>query len=926
MLFIIFFVCTLSLTSVYANPTIYETSEELTVTKNVTYKKVRQVTQAGLRDIYILTVDITDPYIVLEPTESKKDYSLKEPLTELLTDNKAIAGVNGDFFGLAGTHSLSFGPVTKDGELVSVTTAINNGSFDNAAFFISDQNNPFIAFLKADMEFLNNGQKNISVLSLNKVTDMIRPIVVNRAAMPDTSSIDARFSNLYKIVVSNNMITYISKKGETVSIPEDGYAIVMNEESANNNLFKFAVGQSAQLKLSAGLDINKMKMSIGGGGRILLDGKLSNDGSVAGGRHPRTAVGISEDKTKIILMAVDGRTHSIGASHSEMAELLLKYGAYNAMHLDGGGSTTMAVQFPGETKPSVVNRVSDGSQRKIINGLGIFNNAPFGEISKLVVSVGQKNIVYRKTGVNIDIYGTDDYLRRIPVDRSEVIISPNDPNGFFAGNLYYPQSLGEITVLTSYKNLINETKLQCRELKELRPNVSKIKAMEGDRIGLVFTGIDQLGEETVVNSPVTFNVVPAGAGIVENNVFIPLMSTEGYIECTLADVSCYISFQVGGRSVMLEPLEGSRTITFDSYPDTVTGSVTYTHNPVINGSMSARLSYNIPQSGTTQAAYLDFGEGIGFTGEPMAVRMQVFGNSSGLWLRGKITDADGVSQNIDFAPEVNWDGWRTVNAMLPAGTKYPIKLDRIYLVTLQSIDNISGDVFFDNIEAVYPREASNVLLPSASKFQDPLQVELSDIISEESYDITAIGKTTAAGEQVPVNYTPTQNKIIEKIVKNASRVLYIGKTDLSTDIGVNVYQWNESYFSHYDENVCIIQMSASKGTITQTNPWQWGRFPNDIKSSGKNSVIIMMDKNPLNFSVSQELSMFNDELALLKEMGKNIFVVSAEGYETTSVLRNGVRYINLASLWDENDELNENFSILRFRVSGSDIRFELKPM
>lgn len=919
------FICVCGITAVNANPTIYETSEEYAVTRGVTYKKVRQVTQAGLRDIYILTVDITDPYITLGEAESKKDYSLKEPLSELLTDNNAIAGVNGDFFGLAGTHSLSFGPVVKDSELVSVTTAINNGSFDNAAFFISEQNNPFIAFIKANLEFLNNGQKNINVLSINKVTDMIRPIVVTNAAMANTATIDARFKNLYKIVVTNNVISYISAKGETIVVPDNGYLIVMSEESANNNLFKFAVGQSAQLKLSAGLDINKMKMSIGGGGRILLDGKLSNDGSVASGRHPRTAVGISQDKTKIILMAVDGRTHSIGASHEEMAELLLKFGAYNAMHLDGGGSTTMAVQLPGQSKLSVVNRVSDSSQRKIINALGVFNNAPYGDITKLVVSAGSKNIVYRKTGVYFDIYGTDDYLRRLAVNRNEVVVSPNDPNGFFAGDLYYPQSLGEITVLTSYKNLVTETKLQCRELKELRPNKTSIKAMEGDEIELAFIGIDQLGEESYINSPMTFTVVPAGAGIVENRVFKPQISAEGYIECRLADVVCYISFQIGGRTVMAEPLDGGRALSFSSYPNTVTGVAGYAASPAYNGNMSAKLSYLIPKGEATQAAYLDFNNGIGITGEPMAIRMQVFGNNSGLWLRGKITDAEGASQNIDFASEINWEGWKTVNAIIPEGTKYPVTLDRVYVVTLQSVEDLKGEVCFDNIEAVYPMEEKGLLLPSSSKFKDPLQVELSDIISETSYDITALGKTLPE-EAEPANYQKTLGKIKELAAKNAKRALYTGKTDLPTDIGVNVYKWNENYVFHYDENVCIIQMCASKGTLTQTNPWQWSRFINDIKTSGKDSVIIMMDKNPLFFSVPQEFDLFNNELSSLKALGKTIFVVSADGYETTQTLIGGVRYINLGSLWDAENKINENFRILRFRVSGNDIRFELKAL
>ncbi len=71
-------------------------------------------------------------------------------------------------------------------------------------------------------------------------------------------------------------------------------------------------------------------------------------------RHPRTAIGISKDGTKIILAVVDGRTKkSMGVSLPELAELMLKFGAYSAVNMDGGGSSTMAIDG------KVVNAPSD---------------------------------------------------------------------------------------------------------------------------------------------------------------------------------------------------------------------------------------------------------------------------------------------------------------------------------------------------------------------------------------------------------------------------------------------------------------------------------------------------------------------------------------------------------------------------------------
>ena len=73
------------------------------------------------------------------------------------------------------------------------------------------------------------------------------------------------------------------------------------------------------------------------------------------GRHPRTAIGISEDGNTLWLIVADGRQPSLamGMTLPELSDLLADLGAHNAYNLDGGGSSTMVVR--GE----VVNSYSD---------------------------------------------------------------------------------------------------------------------------------------------------------------------------------------------------------------------------------------------------------------------------------------------------------------------------------------------------------------------------------------------------------------------------------------------------------------------------------------------------------------------------------------------------------------------------------------
>jgi Phosphodiester glycosidase len=90
-------------------------------------------------------------------------------------------------------------------------------------------------------------------------------------------------------------------------------------------------------------------------------------------REPRTAVGVSEDGKKVILVTVDGRrATSHGGTLYEMAELLIELGAYRGLNLDGGGSTTMYVGSEG----GVVNRPSRGWEREVVNHIGVVAPAP----------------------------------------------------------------------------------------------------------------------------------------------------------------------------------------------------------------------------------------------------------------------------------------------------------------------------------------------------------------------------------------------------------------------------------------------------------------------------------------------------------------------------------------------------------------------
>lgn len=92
-------------------------------------------------------------------------------------------------------------------------------------------------------------------------------------------------------------------------------------------------------------------------------------------RHPRTAAGITAEG-HLLVMTVDGRQpgFSEGVFLDELGELLRDAGAVEALNLDGGGSTTLVADLPGDARGprllnSAVGRGPVGSQRN--NGVNV---------------------------------------------------------------------------------------------------------------------------------------------------------------------------------------------------------------------------------------------------------------------------------------------------------------------------------------------------------------------------------------------------------------------------------------------------------------------------------------------------------------------------------------------------------------------------
>ena len=88
----------------------------------------------------------------------------------------------------------------------------------------------------------------------------------------------------------------------------------------------------------------------------------------------RTAIGLSRDRRTLTLFTVDVRGGSEGMKLSEVANTLIHdFSVFDALNLDGGGSTTMAMEDPATGITSIVNTSSDNPQGRVVaTSLAVF--------------------------------------------------------------------------------------------------------------------------------------------------------------------------------------------------------------------------------------------------------------------------------------------------------------------------------------------------------------------------------------------------------------------------------------------------------------------------------------------------------------------------------------------------------------------------
>jgi len=743
----------------------YEMKSEKTVTRGVTYEKNSRMTDAGVQNIHVMKVDLTESTLEIREVESTGEYGLKETVKKLLTDNGAVAGVNADFFGLSGSYSASFGPVVQEGEVISAGTTLNKSEGQYAAFFMDEDGNPFFDYFTMTAKF-GNEKKMLELAGMNKFASLVFPAYLDRNAMNDTSSLDKRFEKLVKFVVKDDEITYISAESEKVTVPEDGYVIVMSADYRKNAASMFEVGDEVVMDITSSVDLDEMETAFGGGGKLLVDGKIVEANSkVATGRQPRTAFGVSKDGNTAIFMVVDGRGDSIGATHWELGLLMQEYGAYEAMHLDGGGSSTMVAKTAEDGALTVQNEVSEGSERKVINAVGVFQNAKQGKIKEIRIQPSAARALEGR-GVTFTVYGLDQYYNRIEIPANKVTMKAIGVNGTWDGYTFTPAASGTYTVTATYNGMgAYHIGVVSSKVARLKPTTDSIKLKVGETANIAMTVYDEDGFMHWASTTTNYSVGNPAVGTMKSNVFTAKKDGSTNIKCEKDGAVAYITVTVGDVETVKKP--------------------------------------------TVAAA------------------------------------KDTLNQTV---------------------TK---KNDGAYYF------NVAGKIAYTGSEKI-----------------------------EEKV------------------YNDTRSKVKSYVDANAEVAIYGGLNDIQSAKKLDSLSWTGKYRFLNRGGVSLAMIAATNGGINATDATQWAKFTADIEKANNDTLVLVMDQTPSDWKSAAEANYLRAILNKYVEQGKKVFVISCYNKSYWSSTKDGVRYINLPNLWQADGTVNENYTMLRFRVKDGNVTYE----
>jgi exopolysaccharide biosynthesis protein len=696
-----------------------------TITSGVTEHSQTIDTVQGRQHTQIMNVDLANPNVAVRAVEAGNEVidPADETVMSMGTRTGAVAGINGGYFDINATGQPTGGSVV-DGQIYKSPPSGYNAELSvlsNGTMSIGQEN---------FSGTITDGIATEPLTSVNILSDAAAGNIteVTPVLAASAQSIGAAATVVTGTVSGTNddqtlTVTGVQTGVTSLAIPASGTEDLVGAGaggtwlSANVHVGD-TVSVSQGLSPAAGTTQDgQVTQLITGATQLIKNGAAYNDptGQPPSGINPETAVGISKDGKHAIFVTLDGElgeSTALGVSPSQVTGYLLEHGAYNAVLLDGGGSTEIDARVPGTSGLSVLNTPSDGSERPVANGLFVYTTATgAGAATKAVINGGATVETVPGATIPVNIYATD---------RED-----NPASGSITATVV-PSSLGtwsdgQFTAKKAGTGLLYARDGAARTVQRIDV-VSKLSSLtvspaepdlnNGQTQQLTLSGTDSAGVAVQIPAQVaTWTVANSSLGTVSaSGLFTAATSGGGLtnVTATVGGASASASVAVGSVATVVDDMSSLSNWSY-SVSGGATGTLSESSGDVPPGdtaSSSMQISYDYPAgSGVKQIVFWpNSGDLITANADgqdPTAVGMWVKGDGTGPELAESYVDVNGTDTTL-YPTTVTWNGWQLVICELPAGLNFPLSIDFLDFLTISNTTAYTGTLKVADLEALYP--------------------------------------------------------------------------------------------------------------------------------------------------------------------------------------------------------------------------------
>lgn len=843
---------------------------------------IERFTSEGWQNLNVLTIDTTNQMNEIKAIFNTEGVSHRSNVRDMVNVTGAIAGVNGDYFNYQ-PHPSTLGMIVNDGKLIS---SAQEGKNKLPVFYQSSAGDSQLGYIDQSVDILNQltGAK-YHVSGFNKAYGGYKYLSLLTRDW-GRKSFGAKAANMTEVLVENGIVADIRTNGEPFDIPEDGYVLSQN----NSPLASLTLGTPLELQVTSNVDYKALKFAMGGGSIILKNGVAMQTNIINKGRHPRTGIGVTQDGSKIVIITVDGRNGYAGLTQKEFGEIFKSFGCYNAMNLDGGGSTTMVKKTKAMDKAEIINKPSGGTPRAVVSGVGVFSSDNPGAVARIELDLDTDK-AFPGVPVAYSVKAYDASNNPVRVDANAVSASATNGascmNGSFIG-----AAEGTSQVTVSYQGASDTKNIEVfSEPVELRSSTEKINAKPGDKFTIKdIIGLDNQGRSAKIpNSSINFSIWGT-VGAMSGNVFTA-SNNIGYGYITMGYKNTYknIPVTIGFISKPLLDFENLNNIKASSFPaDKVSASLKIS-KVAKQGSGAVELNYDFSKLDDSRAAYISFKKAPVLEGKPKRLGMWVKGDAKGAMLKATIKDSEGFAEQITFSEKINFNDYRYLEAEVPDNEAYPYTLLNIYVGSSNNSAMVKSKILVDAIDLLYEHKFENA-------------IDNSSVLADGQNGFV---QKTSGGEYLVVsgydanqdqNFEGAKTAIINKVNKVDTSILLSNyDNDFKKAVSKNLLKNANVFSTSATANAFILNLNTKKRSLRLSDANEWSYITSNLKNVTQNNIVVTMTSPVFGkggFTDKKEAALLHAKFKELADMGKNVYVVAGSN-ETSVKMLDKVRYINV---------------------------------